>query len=248
MKSRAALFSDVQEFIFSSGRERLARPALFNNRASDAHSRRLISELITPWILLAFSSLLAAASSSTAVARFLVIENETYFEPVALPDPSLLASAPSAPTLLSGRGESERRERDRSRTRANFNFRRGSRRDNRSRSSGLDVCCSISRLSGGKKGRYCRCQPVGQRNELYRTAGIFIGKRARRQREKTSLGDVDIAARIHGFRFRRVTTHLTLSFPRPPASLHTCFNPAFVTTSLLKSLFRSLFNEDRWCS
>lgn len=82
----------------------------------------------------------------------------------------------------------------------------------------------------GKKRRYCRCQPVGQRNELYRTAGIFIGKRARcRARENL----LDIAARIHGFRFRRVTTHLsTTSFSvfhtRMPS---TDFNYAFVTTS-----------------
>lgn len=81
----------------------------------------------------------------------------------------------------------------------------------------------------GKKRRYCRCQPVGQRNELYRTAGIFIGKRARcRARENLP----DIVARIHGFRFRRVTTHLsTPSFSvfhtRMPS---TDFNYAFVTT------------------
>lgn len=81
----------------------------------------------------------------------------------------------------------------------------------------------------GKKRRYCRCQPVGQRNELYRTAGIFIGKRARcRARENLP----DIAARIHGFRFRRVTTHLsTPSFSIFHTGMRpTDFNYAFVTT------------------
>lgn len=65
---------------------------------------------------------------------------------------------------------------------------------------------------GKKRRRYCRWQPVGRRYELYRAAGIFIGKRARPPaREKACLlagNDVDIAARIHGFRFRRVTTPL----------------------------------------
>lgn len=94
----------------------------------------------------------------------------------------------------------------------------------------------------GKKRRYCRCQPVGQRNELYRTAGIFIGKRARcRARENLP----DIVARIHGFRFRRVTTHLsTPSFSvfhtRMPS---TDFNYAFVTT--IQNCFVHFFSMDQ---
>lgn len=100
------------------------------------------------------------------------------------------------------------------------------------------------------------------RNELYRTAGIFIGKRALWRREKTS-GDVDIAARVHGCRFRWVTfilflwpslslsllllclcfcTPFSVFFALVP--LHGAFNYEFITAYPEKPSFRFLFT--RW--
>lgn len=132
--------------------------------------------------------------------------------------------------------------------RANFNFRLVAARDNR---SPLEVSARVRRLEclrslylstvltplGKKRRRYCRWQPVGRRYELYRAAGIFIGKRARQPaREKTCLAgnDVDIAARIHGFRFRRVTTPpFSLSFSTFHSGVSTC---PVILTMLLPSV------------
>ena len=101
----------------------------------------------------------------------LLSKNETYFEACSL----------RFTTPKKRRGP---------RRKANFNFRR----DNRPLPPLLPPPShempALSLVLGGRKweGRYCRWQSttVGQRNELYRAAGIFHWKDLVRQREKTS--------------------------------------------------------------